>query len=604
MATDACCSGPCSKGYDARKEHETAVAAGVAGASCYDYVRDSVQTFKLEVKEKQVTEYLESIVQCGKVQKFGCFLVVHPDTRCVLACSGNTDAFLGRPWTEVMGSTIDSLFVESQKVLQVLELGDLSSANPVLLTPASGTKVYNAIVSLAAMQLQDPGTGQAKDGAGIIFEIEETGFVDGESAPEGMWHAHQLMREAVLKVGRCDSLEKTLAIAVEEIHKLTGLDRVMVYKFHPDMHGEVVEEYKSEHVDESLLGLHYPATDIPQINRELFKLNRVRLVHDVKFGGDPIMCDARRVVDTKEISLLRAVLRQPHGCHLEYLENMGVTSTLTLAIVVEDELWGLFACHHYGGGKGQPRFVPFQHRAACDFLAQSVSARVKAMQQLERSKEGEKTNHLHIALCEKMKRHPHAERICALVGAPPNLLNCVPHAEGAAVVLNSVIYTQGAVPSDEMIRRILSVVLPRHHKKAAPSTAHVHASQVVGVDCLSDLLPNSQMLAHMAAGMLSVALKDEKGFLVCVCVCVCVCVYARPPARTHARTHARTRAHTHTHTNTHKHARTHARARTHTGVVPPRVSQHGDIRRQAPRRERDCGNGTNSEQSMYSALIG
>ena len=35
---------------------------------------------------------------------------------------------------------------------------------------------------------------------------------------------------------------------------------------------------------------------------------------------------------------MTSVLRQPHGCHLEYLDNMGVTSTLTLAIIVEDKV--------------------------------------------------------------------------------------------------------------------------------------------------------------------------------------------------------------------------------------------------------------------------
>ncbi len=44
------------------------------------------------------------------------------------------------------------------------------------------------------------------------------------------------------------------------------------------------------------------------------------------------------MADPKDLSLLVAVLRQPHGCHLEYLRNMGVTSTLTLAIVVEDKV--------------------------------------------------------------------------------------------------------------------------------------------------------------------------------------------------------------------------------------------------------------------------
>ena len=176
-------------------------------------------------------------------------------------------------------------FVESQQVLQVLALKELSTANPVLLTPACGTKNFNAIISVAALQLPDPDTGKGRESAVILFEVEETGVAGSDNQPEGMWQAHQLMRDALNKVGRCDSIEKVLSVAVKEIHKLSGMDRIMVYKFHPDMHGEVVEEYKSEHVEDSLLGLHYPATDIPQMNRELFKHNRVRMIHDVKYDG-------------------------------------------------------------------------------------------------------------------------------------------------------------------------------------------------------------------------------------------------------------------------------------------------------------------------------
>ena len=73
------------------------------------------------------------------------------------------------------------------------------------------------------------------------------------------------------------------------------------------------------------------------------------------------------------------------------------------------------------------------------------------------------------------------------------------------MVLSTQIHSYGAVPSDEMIRRILSIVLPRHKS---------WSSRVVGLDCLSDLLPNSHMLAHMVAGMLSVQLNGDKGFLV------------------------------------------------------------------------------------------
>lgn len=107
-----------SKGFDQRKEYERDLAAGTADKQCYDYVRDSIETFKQTCDEKGIQDYTESIYNCGKVQQFGCFIAVHPDTRCVLACSSNAEKFLGKSWKDVMGCSIQSLFVESGKVTQ------------------------------------------------------------------------------------------------------------------------------------------------------------------------------------------------------------------------------------------------------------------------------------------------------------------------------------------------------------------------------------------------------------------------------------------------------------------------------------------------------
>jgi len=55
----------------------------------------------------------------------------------------------------------------------------------------------------------------------------------------------------------------------------------MTYKFHADGHGEVVAEAKNEDL-ESWVGLHYPAADIPQQARKLYRKNLVRLIADVQ----------------------------------------------------------------------------------------------------------------------------------------------------------------------------------------------------------------------------------------------------------------------------------------------------------------------------------
>ncbi|GMP58411.1 hypothetical protein CsSME_00022089 [Camellia sinensis var. sinensis] len=60
-------------------------------------------------------------------------------------------------------------------------------------------------------------------------------------------------------------MERLCNTMVQEVFELTGYNRVMAYKFHDDDdHGEVVSEITKPGL-KPYLGLHYPATDIPQL---------------------------------------------------------------------------------------------------------------------------------------------------------------------------------------------------------------------------------------------------------------------------------------------------------------------------------------------------
>lgn len=48
------------------------------------------------------------------------------------------------------------------------------------------------------------------------------------------------------------------------------------------------------------------------------------------------------------LDLTHAYLRAMSPLHLKYLSNMGVRSTMSISIVIGDDLWGLVACHGYG----------------------------------------------------------------------------------------------------------------------------------------------------------------------------------------------------------------------------------------------------------------
>ncbi len=124
---------------------------------------------------------------------------------------------------------------------------------------------------------------------------------------------------------------------------MTGFDRVMVYRFAQDDSGEVIAESTHAGV-ESFLGLHYPASDIPRQARGLYERNWLRIIPDVEAVPSPI----QPTLDSagKPLDLSQSVLRSVSPIHIEYLENMGVRASMSVSILREGRLWGLFACHH------------------------------------------------------------------------------------------------------------------------------------------------------------------------------------------------------------------------------------------------------------------
>ena len=88
------------------------------------------------------------------------------------------------------------------------------------------------------------------------------------------------LTNAVQAIGSAHSIPTLADAVVREIRDLTGYDRVMVYRFDADGHGEIIAEARKAEL-EPFLGRHYPSTDIPQRARDLYLRNRVRVLVDV-----------------------------------------------------------------------------------------------------------------------------------------------------------------------------------------------------------------------------------------------------------------------------------------------------------------------------------
>lgn len=61
-------------------------------------------------------------------------------------------------------------------------------------------------------------------------------------------------------------------------------------------------------------------------------------------------------------------LRSVSPTHIEYLQNMGVTASMSVSLIQNKKLWGLISCHHH-----TPKFIPYETRTICEFLGQLMS---------------------------------------------------------------------------------------------------------------------------------------------------------------------------------------------------------------------------------------
>ncbi|KAL0323390.1 UNVERIFIED_CONTAM: Phytochrome B [Sesamum angustifolium] len=385
--------------------HAVFEQSGESGKS-FDYSQ-SVRTTNESVPEQQITAYLSKMQRGGHIQPFGCMIAVDELSFRVIGYSENAREMLGltpqsvpsleKPEILTIGTDVRTLFTPSSSVLLERAFGarEITLLNPIWIHSKNSGKPFYAILH--------------RIDVGIVIDLEPARTEDPALSIAG---AVQSQKLAVRAISHLQSLPggdiKLLCdTVVESVRELTGYDRVMVYKFHEDEHGEVVAESKRADL-EPYIGLHYPATDIPQASRFLFKQNRVRMIVDCHATTVKIVQDEAL---TQPLCLVGSTLRAPHGCHAQYMANMGSIASLTLAVIINgnDEdgikgrhsmrLWGLVVGHHTSA-----RYIPFPLRYACEFLMQAFGLQLNMELQLASQLSEKRVLRTQTLLCDMLLR--------------------------------------------------------------------------------------------------------------------------------------------------------------------------------------------------------
>lgn len=144
------------------------------------------------------------------------------------------------------------------------------------------------------------------------------------------------------RLRRYKDVQSLMNQSVEELRFISGFQRVKAYKFLSDGAGEIIAESREEKVD-SFLGLRFPAFDIPNSARKLYTTTPIRILPSIDADQVSIISKDSKPED---LDLSLALLRGVVSVHSMYLKNMGVKATLSLPIVLDGKMWGLFAFHH------------------------------------------------------------------------------------------------------------------------------------------------------------------------------------------------------------------------------------------------------------------
>ncbi len=313
----------------------------------------------------------------GAIQPIGVLIAVNQTDLTIEFASSNTEALFGCACSELLGSPLSVILGEDQ--CADLLGRSLKPSMPDLLRPwfVSVTVRDRQPVKLECYPHRHEGR--------IILE-----FVELQDGPAVLWEEDLVRQRIISELIRPDTLTELAQVGAQLIREVTGFDRVMIYRFAEDKHGEVIAE--STVRDDSFLGLHYPASDIPDPARRHFVLNVIRIIPNINAQPVPIMTRAGVAADAQSetpLDLTFSKLRAVAPVHIEYLNNMGVGASMSISLISNNELWGLVACHHY-----EPLHFSWSRLRFCELVGGTISALLQSLEntiQLRHSIRAEKT---------------------------------------------------------------------------------------------------------------------------------------------------------------------------------------------------------------------
>lgn len=412
----------------------------------------------------------------GAIQPHGLLLTLSEPALQIIQVSANVETLLGRAPEPLIGQPLHELIglEHSAQVLEALQR-DAQADAPPLYFRLNGTAFEGLLHRHQGVLI-------------LELEIHVENF-----QPRNVAGVKTHLGRMLQRLQAATSLQALYDISVKEIQAMTGYDRVLIYRFEEEGHGQVIAE-ASDPSMEVFNGLFFPASDIPEQARELYRTNWLRIIPNADYQPVPLVPKLRP--DTQQpLDLSFATLRSVSPIHCQYMKNMGVLSSMSISLLKGDKLWGLISC-----GNRQPLHVPHELRMACQTIGQVLSLQISAMEALELSRQRDEKLEALAQLNQAMIDSP--QNVFDGLAQQPERLMALTGAGGIAIIEDKQLHRYGNCPEPEDIRAL--------HKWLQERGEPVFASHH-----LSSVYPPAAQYQQVASGVLALSLPKpvENGVL-------------------------------------------------------------------------------------------
>ncbi len=403
----------------------------------------------------------------GAIQPHGVMLVADRTTQEIAHGAGDVagvlgvDAWIGRTLGAVLGDRL------AERLAQVTQSGQAGGYAGHLPRGDGAFDVSGHVDRDWLIVELEPGLAQPLPATAILGQLESAGAA----------------------FERASSLKALCDRAAVEFRRLTGFDRVMIYRFLDEGAGAVLAEDRAEGMP-SFLNHHFPGSDIPAQARALYVRNLVRAIPDVAYTPAPLV--PAWTLD-EPLDMSDCALRSVAAVHMQYLRNMGVGASASISVVKDGLLWGLIACHH-----ATPKLMPYDIRAAARTLAGGLARQVRAKEEAEAYRERLRLRGLEDEVASRFARGG---------GLDDNLVDGVRElrrmlgADGVAALRGGVLHLDGVGP-------------PETHVYALARWALQRGQEPIVTNSLSEDYPDAEAFQAQASGLLALVVSADEPFVI------------------------------------------------------------------------------------------